>query len=450
MKRHCLAVVWLCAAAMIPAEVSAQVIGSDSPPPESVRRPYRGLFGSFVDPNSSQSLTLSGSLFGAYDDNVTSGLLGGRSANRRLQRSGEYYGANAGLSYALSKSGERVTFGLASGATASGYYIDSDTNFAPHAHVTGNLRYALGRKTSIQFGQQVVYSRYYRFLLFPSLIGGDDDGALTGDPDLDLFARTALRYGTHVGFSRDLGSRSSLNAGYTFNYVDYRDDQYTDWRNHGGAIGFDHRVTAHATLNLGYGYRTAESPDGRHRSHEAHNINAGVAYARALSFSRRTSFSFGTGSAVYVRDDLTVPDSDPRTRFRLIGNATLNHELGRTWTAQAAYNRGLIFREGFDEPFLTDALSASIGGFVTRRLDTSAAARWSLASLDRPGQNQHNSFAATAQARYALSQFVALFARYVYYQYDFDEDVPLDPELPRSLDRQGFRVGVTASLPLIR
>lgn len=451
MKRHCLAVVWLCAAALMPAEVSAQLIGSDSPPPESVRRPYRGLFGGFVDPNSPQSLVLSGSLFGAYDDNVTAGVIGNQRIDPRLQRSGAYYGATAGLNYSLSKSLERVAFGLGSGVSASTYQVDGDNSIVPHANVSGNLSYSLARRTSISLSQQVVYSRYYRFLLFPSLIGADDDGALLGDPDLELFARTALRYGTNVGFTRGLGARSSLSLGYNFGSVDYRDDEYLDWRNQSASISFDRRLTSHATLQLGYGYRVAQVRGADRGSREAHDLNVGVAYSRALSFSRRTSFAFSTGSAILVRDDLTVPGTDPHTRFHLLGNATLTHEIGRTWTAQAAYNRGLLFREGFDDPFFTDALSASIGGLVTRRLDLSSMARWSFAALDRSGPgNQHDSFAVSAQARYALSQFLALFARYVYYQYEFGENVQLDPGLARSLDRQGIRIGVTASLPLIR
>ena len=50
MRKHYLPIVCLLAAALVPSEVSAQAIGSDSPPPESVRRPYRGLFGGASDP----------------------------------------------------------------------------------------------------------------------------------------------------------------------------------------------------------------------------------------------------------------------------------------------------------------------------------------------------------------------------------------------------------------
>jgi hypothetical protein len=436
---------------LMPVDVAAQLVGSDSPPPASMRRPYRGLFGDPGDPETPQSLILSASLFGAYDDNVTTGVTGRQTFDPRLQRSGSYYGATAGLNYSLAKSLQRASFDIASGVSASGYRLDSDNNIVPHAHVAGNLSYLLGRRTAVTLSPRVVYSRYYRFMLFPSLLGFDDDGALAGSPDTELFERTALRYGASVGFSHGFDARSSLSATYMTSFVDYQDGEFEDWRMQGAGINFDRRLTANATLQLGYGYRMSESPDLQTGPRETHNLNVGVSYSRALSFSRRTSFAFSTGSAILVNDDLAVAGTDPRMRFRLLGNATLNHEIGRTWTAQAAYSRGFVFREGFDDPFFTDAVSASVGGFVTRRLDLALLAHWSFATLDRPGNaNNHDSVGASAQARYALTQFLALFARYVYYEYKFGENVPLDPDLARALDRHGVRVGITASLPLIR
>jgi len=451
MKKHHLPVVLcLCAAALMPAEVSAQLIGSNSPPPESVRRPYRGLFGGGGDPTASQSLTLSASLFGAYDDNVTADVTGTDRVDPRLQRSGQYYGASASLDYSLAKTVERVSFGLTSGAAANGYDVDGDRNVVPHLHATGSIGIAVSPRTTLQFDQQAIYSRYYRFQLFPSALGPDDDGALLGDPDMELYSRTTLRYGVGAGFTHRLSSRSALNASYHFGYVDSQDEGYQDWKNQGAAIGYTRQMSSHAAVNLGYGYRVAESAKADGRPREIHDINVGMSYGRSLSFSRRTSLRFSTGSAIMVSQNLTVAESDPRARFRLVGNAVLAHEMGRTWTANLAYNRGLIFREDFDDPFEADALSAEISGLVTRRFDVSIVASWSLASVGQAGRNQHDAFAGSAHARYALSRFLAVYARYIYYTYEFGEDIPLEPGLARSLDRQGVRVGLTTSIPLIR
>jgi hypothetical protein len=450
MKPPYLPIVWLLAAALVPAEVSAQLIGSDSPPPESVRRPYRGLFGGGGDPYASQSLTLAASLFAAYDDNVTSAVTSSDRIDPRLQRSGEYYGANVSLNYFLSKTVDRVSFGLASGAAANGYYVDGNRNVEPHLHESGTIGFSLSPRTTLNFQQQVIYSRYYRFQLFPTALGLDDDGALVGNPDTELFRRTALRYGVGTGLRHRLTPRSALNASYRFGYVDYRDDTLKDFRNHGAAIGYTYQVSSYAAVNMGYGYRTAGSSNVGGRPREVHDVNVGMSYGRALSFSRRTSLQFSTGSAIMVSQNLSTAQSDPRARFHLIGHAVLVHELGRTWTARVGYNRGLIFRDGFDEPFDTDAVSAGLGGLVSRRLSVSLRAGWSLASLDQPGQNQHDSFAGSAQATYALSRFLALFANFIYYEYEFGDDIALDPDLPRSLDRKGVRVGLTTSFPLIR
>jgi hypothetical protein len=56
----------------------------------------------------------------------------------------------------------------------------------------------------------------------------------------------------------------------------------------------------------------------------------------------------------------------------------------------------------------------------------------------------------TTALEYALSSRLALFARYVYYKYEFDRQVALDPRLPRALDRQGVRFGLSTSIPVIR
>jgi hypothetical protein len=177
-----------------------------------------------------------------------------------------------------------------------------------------------------------------------------------------------------------------------------------------------------------------------------HHINAGVSYDRALSFSRRTRLRFSTGSAITGSERLTDEDFDPRSRFRILGNVSLIHQMGRTWTASATYRRGVVFREGFADPWFTDGASARVEGLLTRRWAFSATGAWALSNLQRTGQTGHRAFIANAQSTYALNQYLALFARYIYYDYAFEEDVPLDPEIPRAMSRQGVRAGISTSI----
>jgi predicted porin len=91
-----------------------------------------------------------------------------------------------------------------------------------------------------------------------------------------------------------------------------------------------------------------------------------------------------------------------------------------------------------------------VSGLITRRLSWTTAAAWATSTLDRAGNNGHRGRSVTSQATYALNSTFALFARYIYYKYRYDEGIPLDSRLPRALDRQGVRVGLTTIVPLIR
>jgi hypothetical protein len=78
-----------------PGFVSAQ--SKTSAEPASVRRPYRGIFAAPPSADSPQSLTLTGSLFGAYDDNILAALSSRAVRDPFLQYSGTYGGTDAGM-----------------------------------------------------------------------------------------------------------------------------------------------------------------------------------------------------------------------------------------------------------------------------------------------------------------------------------------------------------------
>jgi opacity protein-like surface antigen len=432
-----------------PAQPPATQAPSQQPPPEQVRRPFRGLFAAPFDPRAARSLVLTSSVFAAYDDNILARDGQGGAAPAANELKGYYSGAQTALQF--SQSGRTASFGAQAGAAVR-YYPTLD-RFSPVYNEGAHFGTAIGANTEMALTQQFLYTPNYRFNLFPSLTAADapDEGIDSGT-EFDLFTRTAYRHAGGLSLSQRLTRVSTLSADYSLRYVDFTDDNFQDLLTHAAGAGYSRRLTEHATLVLGYHYRRADYGQTDEPEPQVHNIDAGVDYSRSLSFTRRTMFSFSTGSTVVNSRRFVAgqPPGPSRLRIRAAGSASLTHEIGRTWTASLRYHRGLSFREGFNEPFYTDATSAQLQGLVSRRLDVSAGAGYAHASLVSGGNRGYNALTASTQARYALSRFLAAYVSYFYYQYDFNGDIALDPRTAASAHRNGVRVGLSTSVPLIR
>jgi hypothetical protein len=98
-----------------------------------------------------------------------------------------------------------------------------------------------------------------------------------------------------VTFNRELSRRTAFYAGYNFTQGDtaYGNGRFTS---QGANAGVRWSLTRNLGLRTGYGYQTATyGVDARTLGY--HNIDVGVDYNKALSFSRRTTLSFGTGTS---------------------------------------------------------------------------------------------------------------------------------------------------------
>ena len=433
------------------AQVSAQ--GSDD-----VRRPFRGLFGAPSSPDSPHSLTLTGSVFAAYDDNVLEGLANRQIGSRWLQKSGTYFGSNAGLNYTFNLDGERFDFGGQAGAQVNYFHHQDGGNTLPAYQGAIEFGARITRSMSFSARQTVGYSSSYTATLGP--VVDDDLGAeiaIADDPALALFEQRAVLSATKVTLSQQFGRYASLGASYHLRSRRGFDSTsesspLRDYTSQTATAGFQYSrpMTRNATLRLGYGVRVSDRRRVTAEPQMMHNIDAGVDYSRALSFSRRTFLSFGSGSAIAVSDKLPATDEGRRVRARLTGNVALTHEIGRTWTADLRYSRGFRTREGFDDLYFTDAVTASVGGLISRRLSLGGNAIWAQSALDRDSTRNQGTQSASIQATYGITSFLGAYARYVYIRYRVDQGITLDDRIPRQLDRQGIRVGLTTSVPLIR
>jgi hypothetical protein len=447
--RHAPLVVCLLAIVVAPAAVRAgQAPQTDQPASEEVRRPFRGIFGGPPDPTSKQSLIASGKVFGAYDDDVFAGRLGSaESLHPGVRQDGIYSGMTAGLTY--SRNSNRASAGLSADVGVNKY---KNRGPLPTYRVGANVGAQLARRTRFSGSGAAIYSPEFRLGGFtsPITLTGSQDPFITVLADFDVYSLAAYRTSGAGTLTQSIGRRGSLDASYSVNNVDYIDNAF-NYRSQFGGLRYTQRLTRNLNARFGYGYTTAAY---RQRvdilPQHIHHIDAGVEYGRALSISRRTHVSFSTGSAILSGNGETFGGNTSGFSYHVTGTADLTHEMGRTWKAQLAYRRGIDLHEGFAQPFLSDGVTAGVGGFLSRRLSFSSGADYVTGDVGLKSGAHYTSLSTNANLEYALSRRLALFGRYVYYKYEFDRQAALDPRLPGALDRQGVRFGLSTSIPLIR
>ena len=256
-------------------------------------------------------------------------------------------------------------------------------------------------------------------------------------------SRTSQAYSTAFGVSSQLSARATLalDGGW----------QRTQFEG-GLAAGESRTARVMLTQNLskglgvhaGYGYQDThfelEEPSG---ITALHNIDAGIDFSRALSFSRRTRFSFGTGSSI-------AQAAGGASQYFLIGHATLEHAIGRSWSAGAAYNRSSSFAQGFRDLLFLDAFNAGLGGQLATRVQLSSGVSYSVGTVGLAVAAPSIGFyTGSTRLQIALSRTMALSASYSYYHYDAPLSATTVPGISGQLDRQSLMIGLNGWIPFI-
>jgi hypothetical protein len=403
-------------------------------------RPFRGLFGAADAPERGQSLTIDWGLLGGYDDNLLADPSGGM--NPAAVVGGNYGSANGTLSY--SARSEHRSFS-ATGTSSGRYYRDASELSAFDGGAGVTFVSDLGQRTKIDLGQSFAYQPYYgiNFLgaLVPSEAAIVDVG---GSPNqAALSSQSSYALDGRAGLARTLGARSSLRGDYSYRSMQFGSgDETFSWRL--ASVTFLRSLSRNAALRLGYGYGVGKNTVATAAPPVVnHNLDFGIDYNRQLSFSRRTRFNFSSGSTGVVNGNTTT--------YRLIGTAGLTQEIGRTWLANASYNRGVQYLPGFGEAFFADTAQLRFAGLLGRRVEASASAGYSSGQLGiTSAASSYSSSTAGADLRVAMSRRLSFFAQYAYYRYGFGTGVEVPFGLPPQLDRQSVRVGISGWLPLVR
>jgi hypothetical protein len=427
--------------------VSAQ--SSEGGQQSEVSRPFRGLFGSGASTTSNKSLIFVGSLYGGWDSSVLADQPGS-TVNAGDATSGSLAGVTAGLVYRYD--GRRFDFGANVDTSARYYPQQQDLNSGAYYGGIG-MNIELTRRTRLGLNQNIGYQPVYQLSLFPNL-GDPVLGAPPVPSNLDYAASRSSGwiYDSGVSLDRQLSRRAQVSAFYRRGMSDFdvsstTDSPAFDVNYQSGGFRFTRDLARGVALRVGYTYRTGDFQnavdDADDSATDAHEIELGVNYGRQLSFSRRTTFSFSTGSTLF--------EVAGHRNFTVVGDAALRHQFGRNWMSSIAYNRGVGFFTNFSGPTLSDSVSARLDGLFGQRWMFSLDGGLSSGRVygaDEDALSRFTTYTTRATMQYAFTAYLASYAQYAYFYYDF----PRSPDLPvgGEFDRNSVRVGLSLSVPLLR
>jgi len=412
--------------------VAAAAEAQTARPPRSTR----GLFGPQNDqPRRPQTIDFTMSLNEGYDNSGTD-RLAVDSLSIPYRQAGLYSNLEAGLRYTRVRRERRLT---ATAGTAVRYYPVPYKLLLPNYQ--GGISFAspLWRSGRLAVSQDFGYTPSYQLDVFPTL---SLDAAHTPNPtpgDYAMSKQPAYMSTSGIQFVQILTPRSALQFAYDRRSV-MLSGHAGDLMTQGGGIKFTHHVSRYAGVHAGIGSRLGQYARSTGPTRVwVRDVDIGLDYDRPLSFSRRTTLRFASGSSL-------VPQ-DGKTYYRVTGNVSLAHEIGRSWTAILRYDRRLQFIEALPRPFFSDAVAASVTGHPSRKVDLALAAAYSAGAIGVAGDaGGLGAYTGSASIGLSLNRHLALSSEYLYYHYRFDQQSLA--AFPARLDRQTVRIGLKLWFPL--
>jgi hypothetical protein len=338
---------------------------------------------------------------------------------------------------------ERASFG-ASAASSTRFYPRYDEDFVTSYSGGAGATWAASTRTRMGASASIGYQPFSLYTLFPELSELPLGTVFPTDLDYNTLRQSYYNYNAGADISRQLSRKATISGAYSYQRSDYS-RLYNDFSTHRGSIRFTRAISQGLGLRVGYGYEQAQYTTPGQGTVGRHYIDTGADYSKTLSFSRRTQLSFSTGGSA-VRDGGSL-------RFDVIGAANLNHEIGRTWSFNTAYNRNVGFVETFAAPFVYDAVSVGLNGLLNRRVELHSAAGgvWGNIGFDSTAYgNSFDTTYATTGLSLALNRFLSFGADYTYYRYKFDQNPLLPVGFTNDVNRHSVRATLNAWKPLLQ
>jgi hypothetical protein len=408
-------------------------------------RPFDGVFaGSAAASSATHSLDASVSASGAYE--VDDGDVFTTTPVSIFETARTHQDLSTLLTYRWQ--GRRVQLGATAGANAM--YFNTERRFVRvNDYGAFGLSATLGRRAQVFANQSASCGPLHFQRLFPS--GGTPvPGAVpTLGVDYSFDEMRACTFDTSASVTYGLRPRTSMEFQTGIRRSEFSTGsglRPLQWYSVGGRLV--HNVSRNTRVRLGYTQNRGEyGLVGAGAATTVHNLDIGFDSGRSLSLSRRTFVEVSVGSTVMSSPGATAVRDD--LEYRIVGSATLNHEMGRTWRARAGYSRGVHFIDGFAAPAFIDSLNTTLTGFLGRRVELAALGGVSTGDIHVHSGANLRAYTGSGRLRIALARAWAVFGEYTYYSYELPTSGVV-AGVPHSLDRQTARVGLTWWLPLLR
>jgi hypothetical protein len=339
----------------------------------------------------------------------------------------------------------------ASGATAVRYFPSTSNFITIDRSARVGLVQRIGTRGNFSATQSVQYSPFHQFGEFVGFGGPNADEAPLANPDEALgVSRAQYDLGTAVGFDRTF-RRASLSLGYT-SRLNLSSDPGGNMTTHRAAVGVKFDLWRYASLVVGtasrFGNTGATSPPTR-----TQDIDLGIDYNRALTFSRKTTLNFRTGTAIVSRTGTSADPLELGRQFRFLANVGASRAIGRYWEARVSYDRNLQFVDAFPDPFFTDGVIGRISGPISRRVNLLVQADYTTGkAVDAEAVALDKTFRggrAQARVNVAVSRFWQFYGEYYYSENHLSvgalQALP-DGLIPRKYAR-GLRIGLNLWAP---
>jgi hypothetical protein len=418
-------------------------------------RPYRALFGHGNQGNEGQLLNVSAVVAEAYDDNLLAeggGLIPGAAT-----LTGRYSMFLGSAEYAWMT--QRVQLGVTA-ASAFRYYGQVGDVISVSQSAGVGLSAELSKRFTLAVNESFAYSPSYLSRLFPGVADQRLGDTQPASPNYAATDTSSYSYVTAVSLSHGVSRHGQLSIAGNYTLTDFNSAALLrqGGASYGGQAKFSRTLGRRSAFNTGYHYTAGDYGFAAVGKSTEHGVDFGFEHTKVLSATRNAVYSVNVGAARAVVPPVVLSGSQTQTTvtsandrlYRMTGDGSVGYQFSRTGEFRASYRRGVEYVVELTQPVFIDGVALSVTTSPARRVDVIAGAGYSSGASALLQTSRFSTYTADIQTHYRINQMFSAYAEYIYYVYDFSKSPLLAPTLPRQLERNGVRVGLAVSAPLIR